>query len=366
MPDITIIKLKIRRGTNAQRQSIVLEQGELGYTTDTRRVFIGDGTTLGGTSIGTTVHSPTVAVNGRLTLVNAVKGDIVSDNSLLYQLTAQDVSLPSSWAFIGPKTDDSSLTYSNNSLIIKDGGITGSKFAASAALPLGGLVVSVGGLSANVDNSTLIVTATNKLSVNQIDQRHINNTAFGNGIIGGSGNKISINANNLFGFDTGVLNLTALPNGTVSGYTLSAASVQYTGSGLIVNGDRLQTVLTDVDATTIRKDIATGVISLQPIIASGTAKFSNVTYNAFGQISATSPTIIDSVSGSSGNSPLSVFNGRFNQVTFTNQTIIPVVSSNSGGTTATINLTSAGYIFLDTDTYGKIAIPIARYTAFAP
>ena len=38
MPDIEIVKLKLRRGTDAQRQTVKLEQGELGYTTDAKRV----------------------------------------------------------------------------------------------------------------------------------------------------------------------------------------------------------------------------------------------------------------------------------------------------------------------------------------
>ena len=46
------MSIKIRRGTNAQRLSIVLEAGELGYTTDTKKVYIGDGTTTGGNIVG--------------------------------------------------------------------------------------------------------------------------------------------------------------------------------------------------------------------------------------------------------------------------------------------------------------------------
>ena len=49
----TVIKLIIRRGIDTDRQSIVLASGELGYTIDTKRVFIGDGVTLGGNLVGT-------------------------------------------------------------------------------------------------------------------------------------------------------------------------------------------------------------------------------------------------------------------------------------------------------------------------
>ena len=358
MPDIKIIKLKIRRGTNAQRQSVVLEQGELGYTTDTRRVFIGDGGTLGGSSIGCTAHAPTITSNARLNLVNAVKGDIISDNSLLYQLTGSDASQTSSWVFIGPKVDESSITYTSSNLAVKDGGITGSKFAASAASSTGGLVAGTGGLSAKVDNSTLIITSTNTLSVNQIDQRHINTTAFDKGITGGLGARISINADSNFGYNSSVLTLTALPNGIVSGLTLSAASVQYTNSGLVIDGNKIKTVLTDVDDSTIGKDPSTGVISLKNIVSPVEAVFSNITFNTYGQITSTRHAIVETLS-CSRTGTLSTFNGKINQTTFTNQTLIPTISSNGSGSTATVTLTSAGYIIIETN-YGNIAIPIAR------
>ena len=44
--------IKIRRGTNADRLTVLLEQGEVAYTTDTKKFYIGDGTTLGGNEIG--------------------------------------------------------------------------------------------------------------------------------------------------------------------------------------------------------------------------------------------------------------------------------------------------------------------------
>lgn len=40
--------LKLRRGTNAERLTVTPEQGELIYTTDTKRLFVGDGSTAGG------------------------------------------------------------------------------------------------------------------------------------------------------------------------------------------------------------------------------------------------------------------------------------------------------------------------------
>jgi len=51
---------KIRRGTNAQRLLITPAEGELIYTTDTKKLFTGDGTTLGGVAVDT----GTVAFSG--------------------------------------------------------------------------------------------------------------------------------------------------------------------------------------------------------------------------------------------------------------------------------------------------------------
>ena len=48
----TLLKLLVRRGTNQDRKQITLETGELGYTTDDKRLYIGDGVTKGGVLIG--------------------------------------------------------------------------------------------------------------------------------------------------------------------------------------------------------------------------------------------------------------------------------------------------------------------------
>ena len=48
------MSLRIRRGTDAQRTNpgITPDQGELIYTTDTKKLYIGDGSTLGGVNVG--------------------------------------------------------------------------------------------------------------------------------------------------------------------------------------------------------------------------------------------------------------------------------------------------------------------------
>ena len=35
----TLLKLLVRRGTDLEREEIALDEGEIGYTTDTQRLF---------------------------------------------------------------------------------------------------------------------------------------------------------------------------------------------------------------------------------------------------------------------------------------------------------------------------------------
>lgn len=44
--------LRLRRGTDAERESVVFAEGELIYTTDTKELYVGDGTTQGGVAAG--------------------------------------------------------------------------------------------------------------------------------------------------------------------------------------------------------------------------------------------------------------------------------------------------------------------------
>ena len=48
----TLLKLLVRRGTDSDRKQITLESGELGFTTDTDRLYIGNSTTPGGVVVG--------------------------------------------------------------------------------------------------------------------------------------------------------------------------------------------------------------------------------------------------------------------------------------------------------------------------
>jgi hypothetical protein len=53
-----------RRGLEANRNSITPEQGELLYTTDEKTIYVGDGTTAGGTLVGPTTAKQNSSING--------------------------------------------------------------------------------------------------------------------------------------------------------------------------------------------------------------------------------------------------------------------------------------------------------------
>ena len=58
------LQVQLRRGTSSQNASFVGRAGELIYTTDTKKLFVHDGTTAGGTEIGSLSSLATVATTG--------------------------------------------------------------------------------------------------------------------------------------------------------------------------------------------------------------------------------------------------------------------------------------------------------------
>jgi hypothetical protein len=346
-----IVKFKVRRGQDRQRKTVIFNQGEPVYTTDTKRVFIGDGLLSGGVVVGNLAHSPLTTNNSRILLSNAVTGDIVNENGYLYQLSGSNYAELSAWGFIGSTADDSTIAYNaQRKLIIKDNGITGVKFAPSAAYSLGGLVATAAnGLSANVDQDTLTITATNQLSVLNIKPSNIHSTVIGSGLVGGSGSPISVNIAPEFAFN-GINELTL---STVTSGALSAS----VGLGLYLSGGKLTTNIRTANATNFTTTL--GEIDLADVITPGaTTQFENITYDTKGRVTATASSIYATVSSDQGTANhLSAFNGWANQSLYTNQTILTTLSA--AGTNV-ITLSSAGFMFLETK-IGNIAIPIFKY-----
>lgn len=332
MPDVEIVKLKLRRGTDAQRQTITLEQGELGYTTDSKRVWVGDGFTIGGNSLGNVAHSP-LSVNTRTDLTTAVTGDIVYEDNLLYQLSGTDSTVLSSWGFIGSRPDETSIEYDgSNQLHIVDGGVDITKLNSDIVATNGGLAFNpTQGLSAAVDGSSITVSDTGTLSV---IGGSITAGALGDGLCGGSGACVQVDGTATFCFNSGQLELREAPVNSVPANAIQSATV---GCGLVQDGSVLRMA-------------AIGGGTVDP--------FDTSEYDATGRVISNGTTIQQNVSGDAG----SGYEGSIIATVFTNQTLVCASSANSDqSSTITAVLTSAGFLTIETSTCGNLAIPVFKY-----
>jgi hypothetical protein len=232
MANVTIVKLKIRRGSDAQRKTIVLDQGEVGYTLDTRRIFVGDGVTEGGNSVGAKTVGP---FNDKANLGPAVGqspglqlGDIGYAESKLYTLTSTIYTNNlSGWSYIGPRPDGTLVDFvggsgdDQNYLTVKKlPGAIDSQYMSPAVFGNGLLssydTTNGGTVEVGINTNYLELSAsgvggnTNIIApkINSVTEREISPTIFDKGIeggacaCGGGFDKISLSINtNQFQFD---------------------------------------------------------------------------------------------------------------------------------------------------------------------
>jgi len=97
----TLIKLVSRSGTETERQTITLDVGEFGYTTDSKRLYIGDGATPGGIIVGNVFKgfsSNILSIGGTPRL-----GDSAYDTATktLYSFLSGATNDPTNWRPIG-------------------------------------------------------------------------------------------------------------------------------------------------------------------------------------------------------------------------------------------------------------------------
>ncbi len=333
MPDIEIVKLKLRRGTDAQRQSVVLEQGELGYTTDSKRVFVGDGFLSGGNVLGTTTHPP-MYVGTRTDLAEAVTGDLVYEDNLLYQLSGTDATMLSAWTFIGTRTDGTTLDYDAGLLELKDGGITADKFDSNIVVANGGIELTPTGLSAAIDNSTITINGSGKMESTRVN---ISAGDIGLGLSGGAGDPIGVDVTEAFTFAGGKLEFAAAGTDTVDGDAIQAAAL---GEGLEKSG------------STIRLEtIGGGTIS----------PFNTSEYDSKGRVTSSNNTIEQNLSGTSTTGGGEIFFGSMNADAPGSEVVVTALSGNGAGGAVTISLSSAGFMQIASGTDGNFAIPVFKF-----
>lgn len=150
MIDRRIVKFKLRRGTDQQRQTVVFEEGELVYTTDTKRVYIGDGRLSGGNILANGVYGLT-----GMPAAPAVN-DLVyrTDQGLLYIATNDPVE---PFVFTGPYADGNTITFSANKLTLALSGVAPYHLNYTVANAASGMGYSPQGLHVNYDPGTMTI-----------------------------------------------------------------------------------------------------------------------------------------------------------------------------------------------------------------
>lgn len=146
MATVSVIKLKIRRGTDSQRKMVTFDNGEIAYVTDpdARRIFIGDGVTPGGISTSMKFFYGSInsaAAGGTTPFSKAQVGDLIfnTDNTQLYILSGFNVSgFPdytnvAAYQRINVTLDQQTLNYNTNgALRVRTQGVSAAQISTDA------------------------------------------------------------------------------------------------------------------------------------------------------------------------------------------------------------------------------------------
>lgn len=146
----TLLKLLVRRGTDVDRKQVTLSEGELGYTTDTKKLYIGDGQTKGGIPIGGSSFLgsvPNVTI-----FTSAISGDLAYDNddNVFYTFKGGNPANITDWQNIGG-------TYT-------------------------------------AGNGTIAISNTNNITVNRLSAGNFSTNALGSGLKLDGSNKVALNS----------------------------------------------------------------------------------------------------------------------------------------------------------------------------
>jgi len=366
-PTITISKTKVRRGSNSQRKQIVFDQGELAYTIDTKRLFLGTGTTLGGIASGSFNHPP-ISDYYSLSTIDSEVGDFINVNNVLYQLISPDFTNLNSWKSMGLSIDTSVFSYNaNNILGLNIGSLSASYLNSNTVLS--GLQVKNGILQLNYNTGYFNISG-GSLSIrpNGITEREISGTSIGLGIKGGSGSKIQLDVATspylYFGGVSGnTLTFTASGN---TPYTLQFTNLSsgWFGPGLNYNLGASY-IEVKMDPTCLQVD-GTGHLQINPSVTPGTSEWPSITVDKFGRTTARTSAIYDTLTGFSstsniGNSLSSIFNGiTSGSIPGLQLTYFDVISSN-GTSSVSLKLSSAGFITFEGNTTTRTGKPVGRF-----
>lgn len=167
--------LRVRRGTNAERQTITPDQGELIYTTDTKRLYIGDGVNAGGLPVtgdpflglDNVVEDQSPELGGNLSMNNF---DIVGNGNIntTGEITANKLTLQSG---NGSGLSSNLVPVNNNSVTLGNAQKRFKNIYATTINVDGELnLASVNADIVGDDSTILIDSATSRITTSQLAQ----------------------------------------------------------------------------------------------------------------------------------------------------------------------------------------------------
>jgi hypothetical protein len=163
------MSLQIRRGTDVQRQQVVFDLGEIVYTTDTQKLYIGDGSTAGGINIlssaagtGLSWNSTTQTLNFAGSLSGYTTDNLAQGTVNVYYNTARAKNdIATMFTATGSPAITGAVTGTTNTTISFVGTLstingTGILTYTSGTIPKVGMVITGTGITAG----TYIVSGT--------------------------------------------------------------------------------------------------------------------------------------------------------------------------------------------------------------
>ena len=245
--------LRLRRGTNSERGLITPADGELVYTTDTKRLYIGDGTTVGGNPVDT---------------AGTAFGSNVDLNN--YDLLGTgNINITGSITATGNITADGNLTLGGN-LIIGDAPSDTVSFLAkveSHVLP-------------DVDGARNLGSSTNKFNQIWANTVHVTDDIISPSV---NANIVGDDSTVLLNRATGALNATGILKGDVKAvddsyfYNATSKAVvagQGTFSGVVQANSFVGSIVGDVQGTVFGDDSTVLVDGINGTLSNGTLTFS--------------------------------------------------------------------------------------------
>ena len=279
----TLLKLVVRSGPDSDRQNVVLDVGEIGYTTDTKRLYVGDGSTLGGKLAGNVIFGD-FADFATITSTPA-PGDLlyITGNSTLYRYNGGVATLSTSWSPVGRiySASDTTLVFSNSGNQIRVGTLSAGNFSDNA---LGrNLVLDTGKIALSssiaIDRlnplNTTFVSLPSSLQVGKLNYQFPSLTA--------TDSFLTNDGNGNLSWRTAATLLTAASAALVPGPGLSllvngvssTRALLLTSGDVQINGDFIPTAFTEFNQFgTITRSV--GVSSVSVVSYSSLTAMSNV------------------------------------------------------------------------------------------